>query len=76
MEVTSRSLSLRPGKSPVVHFRCGPVTHSAFLVYEIERRLASVAQDGKQVVGRAMLLRALKDWREFGVLVFAERWLA
>ncbi len=45
------------------------------LVDEIERRVASVAQDGKQVVGRAMLLRALQDWREFGTLVFAERWL-
>ncbi len=46
------------------------------LVDEIERRGASVAQDGKKLVYRAMLLRALKDWREFGILVFAERWLA
>ena len=39
------------------------------LVYEIERRLSG--RNGKQLVYRAMLLRALKDWRE----VFAERWL-
>ncbi len=45
------------------------------LVGEIERRVASVAQDGKQLVYRAMLLRALKDWREYGTLVFADRWL-
>ena len=46
------------------------------LVDEIERRLSSLAQDGKQLVYRAMLLRALQEWREFGTLVFAERWLA
>ena len=45
------------------------------LVDEIERRLASVAQDGKYLAGRATLLRALNDWREFGILVFADRWL-
>ena len=43
------------------------------LVDEIERRLSG--QNGKQLVGRAMLLRALQDWREFGILVFADRWL-
>ena len=72
--LTPRGTRLSP-ESPVVHFRCGPVTRSAFLVDEIERRLASVAQDAKKLVYRAMLLRALQDWREFGVLVFAERWL-
>ena len=40
------------------------------LVGEIKRRLSG--QDGKQLVYRAMLLRALQDWREFGVLVFAD----
>ncbi len=43
------------------------------LVDEIERRLSG--PNGKQLVYRAMLLRALKDWRDFGVLVFADRWL-
>ena len=28
-----------------------------------------------QLVYRAMLLRALQDWREFGTLVFVDRWL-
>ncbi len=43
------------------------------LVGEIEGRLSG--RDGKQLVYRAMLLRALRDWRDFGTLVFAERWL-
>ncbi len=43
------------------------------LVVEIERRLSG--RNGKQLVYRAMLLRALQDWREFGTLVFADRWL-
>ena len=42
------------------------------LVDEIERRLSA---NGNQLVYRTMLPRALKDWRDFGVLVFAERWL-
>ena len=45
------------------------------LVDEIDRRLAGVSRDGKQLVYRALLLRALQDWREFGILVFADRWL-
>ena len=43
------------------------------LVDEIKRRLSD--RNGKKLVYRAMLLRALKDWRDFGVLVFADRWL-
>ena len=34
------------------------------LVNEIERRLSGVSRNGKQLVYRAMLLRALQDWRE------------
>ena len=41
------------------------------LVDEIERRLSG--RNGKKLVYRAMLLRALQDWREFGVLVFTDR---
>ena len=46
------------------------------LVGEIERRVADLnIRNGKQLVYRAMLLRALQDWRDFGTLVFADRWL-
>ena len=64
VEENRRQLPDDPAPDDVMH-----------LVGEIERRLASVALDGKQLVYRAMLLRALRDWREFGTLVFAERWL-
>ena len=46
------------------------------LMGEIQRRLSDLkSRNERPLVYRALLLRALKDWREFGTLVFADRWL-
>ena len=67
-DVVEENRRLLPENSPpddVVH-----------LVDEIDRRLSELkSRNGKQLLYRAMLFRALQDWREFGVLVFAGWWL-